>query len=29
MISALRTGTEVRTDPVTRIEDFAGYFRYL
>ncbi|MBG0821879.1 C40 family peptidase [Planomonospora sp. ID91781] len=29
MINALRTGTEVRTDPVTRIEDFAGYFRYL
>ncbi|GAA2851884.1 hypothetical protein GCM10010517_09540 [Streptosporangium fragile] len=29
MINALRTGTEIRTDPVTVIEDLAGYFRYL
>ncbi|WP_344862030.1 C40 family peptidase [Planomonospora alba] len=28
MINALRTGTEVRIDPITRVEDFAGYFRY-
>ncbi|MBB2911934.1 cell wall-associated NlpC family hydrolase [Streptosporangium becharense] len=29
MVNALRTGTEIRIDPVTVIEDFAGYFRYL
>nr|WP_184939073.1 NlpC/P60 family protein [Planomonospora venezuelensis] len=29
MINALRTGTEIRVDPLTRLDDFAGYFRYL
>ncbi|MEV7009347.1 NlpC/P60 family protein [Streptosporangium sp. NPDC051022] len=28
MINALRTGTRVRTDPLTAVKDFAGYFRY-
>ncbi|MEV8630479.1 NlpC/P60 family protein [Streptosporangium sp. NPDC051023] len=28
MINALRTGTEVRIDPLSAIGDFAGYFRY-
>ncbi|MEU9834841.1 NlpC/P60 family protein [Streptosporangium sp. NPDC048047] len=29
MVNALRTGTEVRIDPVSAVKDFAGYFRYL
>jgi cell wall-associated NlpC family hydrolase len=28
MINALRTGTEVRIDRVTALDDLAGYFRY-
>ncbi|MFF5204828.1 C40 family peptidase [Streptosporangium sp. NPDC000396] len=29
MINALRTGTDVRIDPLTAVKGFAGYFRYL
>ncbi|GIH94561.1 C40 family peptidase [Planobispora siamensis] len=29
MINALRTGTKVRIDPLTRVKGFAGFFRYL
>ncbi|NYF38899.1 hypothetical protein HDA43_001058 [Streptosporangium sandarakinum] len=29
MVNALRTGTEVRIDPVTAVKGLAGYFRYL
>ncbi|WP_239136681.1 C40 family peptidase [Sphaerisporangium rufum] len=28
MINALRTGTTIRTDPVTVLPDLAGYYRY-
>ncbi|WP_433255111.1 C40 family peptidase [Streptosporangium sp. CA-135522] len=28
MINALRTGTEIRIDPLTAVKGFAGYFRY-
>jgi cell wall-associated NlpC family hydrolase len=28
MINALRTGTEIRVDPITAVKGFAGYYRF-